>query len=63
MKLDKEHIINRLAYVDMCMHQVMQHNMGNEDYKVLQKASQVIDNLTDYVRHPNNGHYGISTEK
>ena len=63
MKIDKEFLINRLAYVDMCMHQVMQHNMGNEDYKVLQKASKVIDNLTDYVRHPNNGHYGITMEE
>ncbi len=62
MNMDKEFIINRLAYVDMCMHQVMQHNMVNEDYKVLQKASKVIDNLTDYVRHPDNGHYGITEE-
>lgn len=63
MKIDKEFVINRLAYIDRCIAEVMLHNIGKEDYKVLQKASKVIDNLTDYVRHPNNGHYGITMEE
>lgn len=63
MKIDKEFLINRLAYIDRCIAEVMLHNIGKEDYKVLQKASKVVDCLNDYVRHPDNGHYGVRAEE